>query len=61
MYLQVLGQYTNCMILEILKLVPEWQVVNNSGQWNYMGEVSRLLIASPGPRLMEMFFPYPIF
>ena len=24
-----------------------------SGQWNYMGAVSRLLVASPGQRLME--------
>ena len=31
-------------------------VINGSGQQNYMGEVSRLLIASPGPRLMETFF-----
>ena len=31
-------------------------VINSSGQWNYMGEVSRLLIASPRPRLMETFF-----
>ena len=44
------------MILKILKLVLEWQVVDNLGQWNYMGEVSRLLIASPGPRPMETFF-----
>ena len=44
------------MILKILKLQPAWQVVNSSGQWNYMGEVSRLLIASPRLRLMEMFF-----
>ena len=39
-----------------LKLEPEWQVVNSSGQWNLMGEVSRLLVASPGLRLMETFF-----
>ena len=44
------------MILKILKSELEWQVVNSSGQWNYMGEVSRLLVASPRPRLMEMFF-----
>ena len=31
-------------------------VINSSGQQNYMGEVSRLLIASPGLRLMETFF-----
>ena len=30
-------------------------VRNSSGQQNYMGEVSRVLIASPGPRLMETF------
>ena len=39
-----------------LKLAPEWQVINNFGQWNYMGEVSRLLLASPRPRPMETFF-----
>ena len=44
------------MNLKILKSELEWQVVNNSGQQNYMGEVSRLLVASPGPRLMEWFF-----
>ena len=44
------------MILKILKLEPEWQVVNSSGQRDYMGEVSRVLVASPGPRLMETFF-----
>ena len=44
------------MILKILKSELKWQVVNNSGQWIYMGEVSRLLVASPGLRLMEMFF-----
>ena len=44
------------MIFKMLKLEPEWQVGNNSGQWNYMGEVSRLLVASPRPRLMETFF-----
>ena len=44
------------MILKILKSELEWQVVNNSGQQNYMGEVSRLLVASPGLRLMETFF-----
>ena len=31
-------------------------VINSSGQWNYMGEVSRLLIASPRQGLMETFF-----
>ena len=44
------------MILKILKLELEWQVVNSSGGWNYMGKVSRLLVASPGLRLMEKFF-----
>ena len=55
-HLQVVCWYINCMILKILKSELEWQVVNNSGQQNYMGEVPRLPIASPGPRLMEMFF-----
>ena len=31
-------------------------VMNSSGQWNYMGEVSRLLIASPRQGLMQTFF-----
>ena len=44
------------MILKILKSEPEWQVVNSSGKQNYMGDVSRLLVASPRPRVMEMFF-----
>ena len=44
------------MDLKILELELEWQVVNSSGQWNYMGEVSRLLVASPIQRLMETFF-----
>ena len=35
--------------------VARMAVINSSGQWNYMGEVSRLLIASPGPRPMETF------
>ena len=30
-------------------------VINISGQGNYMGEVSRLLVASPGLRPMETF------
>ena len=38
------------------KLMPEWKLISKSGQWNYMGEVSRLLIASPRPRPMETFF-----
>ena len=33
-------------------------VINSSEQWNYMGEVSRLLIASPRQGLMETFFPF---
>ena len=44
------------MILKILKSELEWQVVNSSGQWNYIGEGSRLLIALPRPRLMETLF-----
>ena len=55
-HLQVVCWHTNCMDLKILKLYLEWQVVNSSGQQNYMGEVSRLLIASPRPRLMKTFF-----
>ena len=35
--------------------VARMTVINSSGQRNYMGEVSRLLAASPGPRLMETF------
>ena len=30
-------------------------VISSSGQWNVMGEVSRLPVASPGPRPMETF------
>ena len=44
------------MDLKILKLELEWKVVNSSGQWNYIGEVPRLLVASPRLKLMETFF-----
>ena len=56
MYLQAVWQHTNSMILQNQKLVPEWQVINNSGQWTYMAEVSRLLVASPRLRPMKTFF-----
>ena len=38
-----------------LKLLPNWALVVKvaSGHCNYMGVVSRFLIASPGHRLME--------
>ena len=42
------------MILKILIFEPKFQVRKRSGQWNYMGEVSRLLIVSPRQGLMEM-------
>ena len=34
----------------------EWQLINDSGQRNYISEVSRLFIASPRLRPMETFF-----
>ena len=46
----------NYMIFQIFKLELKWQVINSSEQWNYMGEVSRLLVASPRQGLMETFF-----
>ena len=36
--------------------MPKWALSSKSGQWNYMGEVSRLLIASSRLRPMETFF-----
>ena len=36
--------------------VAKMTVINSPGQRNYMGEVSRLLIASPGLRLLETFY-----
>ena len=41
--------------LQNLKLVTNGKQIINSGQQNYMDEVSRLLIASPRLRPMEMF------
>ena len=35
--------------------VARMAVINSPGQQNYMGEVSRLLFASPRPRPMETF------
>ena len=47
---------SNCMGLKIWSSWARMAVINSSWQWNYMGKVSRLLIASPRPRLMETFF-----
>ena len=44
------------MGLNVCQSVARMAVINSSWQQNYMGEVSRLLVASPRPRLMETFF-----
>ena len=41
---------------ENCKSLLKWAML--SGHWNYMGVVSRLLIASPGHKLMEIHYVY---
>ena len=45
----------NCLILSNFKLGPKQASNKQFWQWNYMDEVSRLLVASPRQGLMETF------